>query len=120
MVQYQKSTFNLFHAYRHMVNAQLHLEDALRGVGLRMEAKQYIKTMKTRIDVNVNGLRLKLPDETRKKFEENLLDPEVTLQMQNIDDMLAELPKPIRDQAESYISQLHKVYKQKEQSCLSV
>ena len=42
-----------------------------------------------------------------------MLDSEVTLQMRNINDMCAELPKGIRDQVEKYIESYHKVYKQK-------
>lgn len=108
-----KETYDLFHAYKHMVNAELHLSLVLNSGKVGFEAKNFVKGLKNRIDVNVKSLKSILPPEESKIIQDQMLNEEVTMQMQNINDMCAELPKAIRDQIESYIENYHKVYKQK-------
>jgi len=112
-MQISKETYDLFHAYKHMVNAELHLSLVINSVKIGGNAKNLVNTLKTRIDVNVRDLKLLLPAGDAKILQEEMLDSEVTLQMQNINNMCAELPKAIRDQVENYIESYHKVYKQK-------
>jgi len=108
-----KETFNFFHAYKNHVNAEMHLSDILKGGNVKYEAKEFVKGLKRRVDANITSLKVLVPREVFEVLEKGMLDPEVTLQMQNINDMCAELPKGIRDQVENYIEGLHKVYKQK-------
>jgi hypothetical protein len=108
-----KETFNFFHAYRHTVNAELFLSDIIKSGNVQYEAKNMVRALKRRIDANITGLRLLLPAEVTKVLDKEMLDPEVTMQIDNINNMLAELPKAIRDQMENHIEGYHKVYKQK-------
>jgi len=108
-----KETFNFFHAYRNMVNAELYLTAIINSGNVKSQAKQFTKMLRTRIEANINALKTLLPPEAYKVMEEQMLDSEVTLQIQAISDMCAELPKPIRDMVEKYIEGQHKVYKQK-------
>jgi hypothetical protein len=109
----QKESFDLFHAYKNMVNAEQHLSLILNSGKVAYRAKDLILCLKRRIDVNIRDIKVLLPPDAAKILQEQMLDNEVTLQMQNINDMCAELPKAIRDQVESYIENYHKVYKQK-------
>ena len=108
-----KETYDLFHAYKCMVNAELHLSLVLNSGKVGFEAKNFVKGLKNRIDVNVKSLKSILPPEESKIIQDQMLNEEVTMQMQNINDMCADLPKAIRDQVENYIESYHKVYKQK-------
>jgi hypothetical protein len=91
----------------------MHLKNILDGGNVRYEAKEFVKGLKRRVDANITSLKVLVPREVFEVLEKEMLDPEVTLQMQNINDMCAELPKGIRDQVENYIEGVHKVYKQK-------
>lgn len=85
----------------------------IEGGNVRYEAKEFVKGLKRRVDANITALKVLVPREVFEVLEKEMLDPEITLQMQNISDMCAELPKGIRNQVENYIEGLHKVYKQK-------
>jgi hypothetical protein len=91
----------------------MHLSDILKGNNVKYEAKEFVKGLKRRVDANITALKVLVPREVFDVLEKEMLDPEVTLQMQNINDMCAELPKGIRNQVENYIEGLHRVYKQK-------
>ena len=108
-----KETYDLFYAYENMVNAEQHLSLIIGSGEVAYRSKELIKTLKRRIDVNIRDLKLILPPADAKILQDQMLDSEVTLQMRNINDMCAELPKGIRDQVEKYIESYHKVYKQK-------
>src|SRR6185312_4342889 len=110
-MQISKETFNFFHAYRNHVNAEMHLADILESGNVKYDAKDFVKGLKRRVDANITALKVLLPHEVFDVLNKEMLDPEVTLQMQNINDMCAELPKGIRDQVEKYIESYHKVYK---------
>ena|SRR5690348_11512699 len=108
-----KETFNFFHAYKNHVNAEMHLSNIIKSGNVKYDAKEFVKGLKRRVDANITALKVLLPHEVFEVLEKEMLDPEVTMQMQNINDMCAELPKGIRDQVENYIEGLHRVYKQK-------
>jgi hypothetical protein len=91
----------------------MHLKNILDSGNVKYEAKEFVKGLKRRVDANITALKVLVPREVFEVLEKEMLDPEVTLQMQNINDMCAELPKGIRDQVENYIEGLHRVYKQK-------
>jgi hypothetical protein len=91
----------------------MHLSNIIKSGNVKYEAKEFVKGLKRRVDANITSLKVLVPREVFEVLEKEMLDPEVTLQMQNINDMCAELPKGIRDQVENYIDGLHKVYKQK-------
>ena len=108
-----KETFNFFHAYRNHVNAEMHLSNIVKSGNVKYDAKEFVKGLKRRVDANITALKVLVPREVFEVLEKEMLDPEVTMQMQNINDMCAELPKGIRDQVENYIEGLHRVYKQR-------
>ena len=112
-MQISKETYDLFYAYKNTVNAQSHLSRILESKKVGGKAKNFLTMIQTRLKVNIRDLRLLLPAAEAKIIDEQMLDTEVTMQMQNINDMCAELPKAIRDQVENYIESYHKVYKQK-------
>jgi hypothetical protein len=108
-----KETFNFFHAYKNHVNAEMHLSNIIKSGNVKYDAKEFIKGLKRRVDANITALKVLVPREVFEVLEKEMLDPEVTMQMQNINDLCADLPKGIRDQVENYIEGLHKVYKHK-------
>jgi hypothetical protein len=108
----QKETFQFNHAFRHMVNADLYLTSIINGNKVKRDAKQFVLKMKSRVDQNISDMKKILPADKAEVITNSMLNPEITLQMQNVNDMCAGLPPAILNQVESYIEQLYKVYKQ--------
>lgn len=103
-------TYDLFKAFKHMVSAELYLNSIARSGKVEYQAKNYINTFLTRIRANLRDLKMLVPTELVYLIEEDMLAPEVSLQIDNIVDMLSDLPKGIRDEIETYIESRHNVY----------
>lgn len=108
----RKETFQFAHAFRHMVNAELYLSSIINADKIRRDAKPFVMKLKGRVDQNIADMKKILPPDKAEITANSILNPEVTLQMQNVTDMCADLPPAILNQVESYIEQLYKVYKQ--------
>lgn len=108
-----KETYQFNHAFRHMVNAKLHLESIVNDGIVKQRAKQLINKLKNRIDVNISDILTIIPKESAKILQDGMLDSDITLQIQHINDMCVELPTGIRNQVESYVEHLYRVCEQK-------
>jgi 2-phospho-L-lactate guanylyltransferase (CobY/MobA/RfbA family) len=93
------------------VNAKESLEVLLKSNNLKFGAKAFVMKLLNRLNANITALRLLLPADDLKILDEQMLDPEVSAQMDNIKSMLADLPKLKRDEIERYIECQHRVYK---------
>jgi hypothetical protein len=111
-MQISKETYNLFYAFAQQVNAKESLEVIHNSKEVAYNSKNFVNKQLTRLNANIRDLRLLLPEQDMKVLDKEMLDNEVTLQVENIRAMIADLPKAKRDEIERYIEVQHKVYKQ--------
>lgn len=107
-----RETYDLFYAMAYMVNSKGCLETIVESGKVKSQSKHFINSLLNRLTVNIRDIRLLLPASETKILDEQMLDPEICLQVENIRSMIADLPKAKRDEIERYIEVQHKVYKQ--------
>lgn len=103
--------YDLFKAMRHMSNARLYLNSIIKDGHVKGQSKNLLTTMDNRLRCNIDDFRHKVSGESLKVLDEEMLDAEVTLQLDSVTDMLIALPKGIRDEAEKYVEGLFNVYR---------
>lgn len=106
----EKEAYDLFKALKCMVNADLYLTSMLNSKEVKGNARSMILMFRNRINVNIRELRLILDEEQRKIIDDSMLDPETTLQIDNIIDMISSLPKGIANEIEEYVESRFNVY----------
>lgn len=94
-----------------MVSAQLHLLSIINSKTVSPVVKDKFRPILNRLNVNIRDFKLSVPSEFVPILEEQMINDEVAIQIDAITDMLAEIPKGIRDEIESYIESRHKVYR---------
>lgn len=104
--QTTQNAFDLFHALRFMRMADLYLSSVINDKNTSGTAKQMLITMRNRLDVNIRDLRLRVTPQNREIIDRDMLDPNVALQFQNINNMLAELNQDNRDTVENFIENI--------------
>lgn len=106
-----EETFSVFKSFKYMVSAQLHLLSIINSKTVSPVVKDKFRPILNRLNVNIRDFKLSVPSEFVPILEEQMINDEVALQIDAITDMLAEIPKGIRDEIESYIESRHKVYR---------
>lgn len=99
----QKSTHDLFHAFRSMIYAELYLYSVINDKMVYGSAKQFLNVLLGRIKANVRDLRSILPPDDVKILDNDMLNPDIVLQFQNINDMVSLLDEKGRDKVEAFI-----------------
>lgn len=102
--------YDLFKAMRHMSNARLYLNSIIKDGHVKGQSKNLLNTMDNRLRCNIDDFRHKVSGEKLKILDEEMLNTEVTLQLDNMTDMLISLPKDIRDEIENHIEGVFNVY----------
>lgn len=93
-----------------MVNAHTRLISLSNEKFIDEPARFVLKRVSGHVGNGVTQFKKFLSPEDRELFEQEALDPSVSLQIEALRDMLVDLPQGIRDQCESYISAQHRVY----------
>ena len=106
----QKSTHDLFHAFRSMIYAELYLYSVINDKKVYGSAKQFLNVLLGRIRANVRDLRSILPPDDVKILDNDMLNPDIVLQFQNINDMVSLLDDVGRDRVEAFIEEAVRVH----------
>lgn len=118
-----KETFDLHKIYTLVRNANTRAQVLSKEKTIAGGAKDFIKrsiiNRLTAIENDLKGLFIAHPDD-RDLVNNEILNDEVTFQLEGINDMLLALPKGIRDQIEQYVEQQYFVYSQKAASKVPV
>ena len=99
----ERSTHDLFHAFRSMIYAELYLYSVINDKKVYGSAKAFLNVLLGRIKAKVRDLRSILPPEDVKILDGEMLEPDIVLQFQNINDMISLLDEKGRDEVESFI-----------------
>ena len=102
----EKSTHDLFHAFRSMIYAELYLYSVINDKTVYGTAKQFLNVLLGRIKANVRDLRSILPPDDVKILDDDMLNPDIVLQFQNINDMVSLLDEKGRDEVEAFIKEI--------------
>lgn len=111
----EKSTHELFHAFRSMIYAELYLYSVINDKKVYGSAKAFLNVLLGRIKANVRDLRSILPPDDVKILDDEMLDPDVVLQFQNINDMASLLDGEGRDKIEAFIEGVVKEFNKKQE-----
>ena len=109
-MEIQKSTHDLFHAFRSMIYAELYLYSVINDKKVYGSAKQFLHVLLGRIRANVRDLRSILPPDDVKILDNDMLNPDIVLQFQNINDMVSLLDDVGRDRVEAFIEEAVRVH----------
>ena len=109
-MEIQKSTHDLFHAFRSMIYAELYLCSVINDKKVYGSAKQFLNVLLGRIRANVRDLRSILPPDDVKILDNDMLNPDIVLQFQNINDMVSLLDGVGRDRVEAFIEEAVRVH----------
>ena len=93
-----------------MAIAKDHLDLILKSKEVTHHAKHKVGLYRNRINANISDLSAQLPEMGLAVTKALSLDN--TLQLQNIQSMLAHLPNTKRDEVERYIEAVYHAYKQ--------
>ena len=102
----EKSTHDLFHAFRSMIYAELYLYSVINDKMVYGSAKAFLNVLLGRIKANVRDLRSILPPDDVKILDDDMLNPDIVLQFQNINDMVSLLDEKGRDEVEAFIKEI--------------
>lgn len=115
-MEYKTQAFELAKIFSEVRNAETRASVLMREPGVTGQAKHWIKTSivnrLTAILKDINYLFRNSPEDL-EIVKRDMLDEEVTLQIDNCITLMLALPKPIRDEVEMYIEQRHSVYAKK-------
>lgn len=109
-MEIHKSTHDLFHAFRSMIYAELYLCSVINDKKVYGSAKQFLNVLLGRIRANVRDLRSILPPDDVKILDNDMLNPDIVLQFQNINDMVSLLDGVGRDRVEAFIEEAVRVH----------
>ena len=111
----EKSTHELFHAFRSMIYAELYLYSVINDKKVYGSAKAFLNVLLGRIRANVRDLRSILPPDDVKILDDEMLAPDIVLQFQNINDMASLLDGEGRDKIEAFIEGVVKELNEKQE-----
>lgn len=111
----EKSTHELFHAFRSMIYAELYLYSVINDKKVYGSAKAFLNVLLGRIKANVRDLRSILPPDDVKILDNDMLNPNIVLQFQNINDMVSLLDGEGRDKIEAFIEGVVKEFNKKQE-----
>jgi hypothetical protein len=101
-------------AYIEITNAEMRFADLMKEQKNPFHVKTIAYDLRNRTAALIKFFESMFKPELLASFKEELGQPEVTLQVDYITDMLLQLPKGIRDQMEKQIEAHHKIYCLKE------
>lgn len=104
-------TFEMLDGLNHLAIAKNQFELSIATGNPTSGGKKAIRAWINKINWIIDDLRSFLPLKDVRAIDV-VLDPEITLQMTNIKQMVLELPIHKRNEVERYIETVHRVYKQ--------
>ena len=105
-----KHTFQLAKIFTLLQNTETYCKVLAKEKSVGNKSKELLRTITFRATASINDFASMLSPESRNVMRSEMLNDEVTLQMEHINDMLYALPKGVRDQAETYLTGLYNVY----------
>lgn len=111
-----KESYEFNHAFRHLVLSRLYFDSILNSGNVKQGAKHFVNRLRQRVNVNINDLLTLISKENAEVLKQQMLDEDLVLQVQNINDMLADMPPVLRNEAEKHVENIYNIYKQKTKS----
>ena len=103
-------TFSLARVLANLRLIDTYTHDLIKDPATGPKSKDALRMIKKRATASLNDFSMMLSPASLAVMRSELLDDEVSLQHENISNMILAMPKGIRDQIEAHVIGLYNVY----------
>ena len=109
----EHSSYDLFYGYSYLNLARNCFHRIVKTKNKLPFMKQLMHNQVTKMDGMINNLKVYLNPEDIRTMEEGMLNEDVNLRLDNIKNLVVDLPEDKQEEIEKYIELQHRIYRQK-------